>query len=97
MTSSRLLGTVAAASALTLATLLVASPAHAATIASGQRITVASNSSAAPGLVFEASPADAVLSQLPQRFDLLEGEFVSGVDVNADGPGYAIVTSESEG
>lgn len=97
MIRSRLLAAVAATGALTLAALLVASPAQAATIASGQRITIASNYYGAPGLVFDASPVDATLTQLPEGFTLAEGEFVSGIDVNDDGQGYAIITSQPDG
>jgi hypothetical protein len=100
MSRSRTLATTAAVASITLAGLLVASPASAAALPDGQRITVVSNYygnvNAAPS--YDANPADAVLTALGGAVGLTEGEFVSGIDVNvADGLGYAIITSRPDG
>lgn len=98
MPRSRLLAATAITASITLAGLLVASPASAATLPDGQRITVVSNYYADPGPSYDANPADAVLTALGGVVGLAEGEFVSGIDVDvADGLGYAIITSRPDG
>lgn len=89
MPRSRVLAAAAATAALSLATLLVASPAQAATLPAGQRITVADDLS---DDVFTADPVTAALTLVGQGVVVDETEYETGIDVNDDGLGYAVTT-----
>lgn len=93
MPKSRALPAVAAAASIALASLLIASPAHGATLPSGQRITVIDNSD---DRVYDASPATAALAHVGPGF-ALELEFATAVDVDEDGHGYALFVGPSLG
>ena len=93
MRASRALGILAGTTAVALATLFVASPASAATIAPGQKISVIDRyqeQSPANGPFYTVNPADA----LATRVGTPSGAETTGVDVNDDGLGYAIGFSD---
>jgi hypothetical protein len=94
MPRSRVLAFAAATAAVSLATLLVASPAQAATLPVGQRITVVDDFY---GDVWTADPVTAVLTFVGEGVALGEFDFMTAVDVNDDGFGYAISTDDAEG
>ncbi len=87
----RVRGIVAGVSAIALASLLVASPASAATLPSGQVITVVNSTELEAGIgfqqMFEPSPATAIASTTGAA---QPAPIVMAIDVNDDGIGYAL-------
>lgn len=93
----RVPGVVAGVSAIALAALLVASPASAATLPSGQRITTVGldDSGQDPqDQFFVSSPADAVSTPVGTPQTLWP---VEAVDVKDDGIGWALQTQQTDG
>jgi hypothetical protein len=88
----------AGATAIALASLLIASPAAAATLPGGQRITVIENFFVQVGppanTYYDVSPADALSTQVGSP----SGAIVTSFDVNDDGVGYGtgLVTINSQ-
>jgi hypothetical protein len=95
MLTARALGGTMIVGSVAVASLLAATPAFAATLPSGQTITVIDYFEEAAAF-FEASPADATLTSVGDDTDLFEDE-LSAVDVNDDGLGYAISNYSSDG
>lgn len=90
MSRSRILAAASAVSAFALGTLLIASPASAASLPDGQRITVINDDS---GEFFEADPATAALTAVGgSGIPLVDGTIPTAVDVDErTGLGYALV------
>lgn len=89
MRASRGLGFLAGTTALALATLVVASPASAATLPDGQKITIVEfldTNSPAEGQFYNVNPADAASTPVGTG----TGETISGLEVNDEGIGAAI-------
>jgi hypothetical protein len=88
MRAHRVPAVIAGATAIALASLLVASPAAAATLPDGQRITVIENDFVPVGppanTYFDVNPADAAVTQVGSP----GGAIVTSMDVNDDGVGY---------
>ena len=91
MRTSRTLSIVAGTAAIVLASLTVAAPASAATIASGQKITVIDLIQAEVGPTgsrfFDVDPANAAVTAVG---NVQAPDTVYGLDVNDEGVGYAI-------
>lgn len=87
----RTFGVLAGAAAIALAVLTVASPASAATLPAGQKITVIDDlddSGPQEGQFYDVDPADAVGTPVGTG----SGVYAYGVDVADDGLGYALVS-----
>lgn len=89
MLRSRVLASAAALAAVSLATVLVASPASAATLPEGQRITVADDLFPS---VWTADPVTADLTFVGDSVLGDDTEYETGIDVGDDGLGYAVTT-----
>lgn len=95
MNKSRVLAGALAVGALTIASLFAAAPANAATLPEGQKITVIESETAQFSF---ANPETAALTNVGTENPAeLEGDTLTGVDVNDDGVGYAIGTYYTEG
>lgn len=90
MRSTRALTGVLAIGALTLASLFAASPASAATLPSGQRITTVDYYT---WQSYDVRPADAALTYVGGPEVYPQDENVTATDVDDDGHGYAFVTA----
>ncbi len=88
MRKARALTGVLVVGAVGIASLFAASPASAATLPAGQKITVIDQNS---DRFYEASPADAALTPIGNPPGLID-ECVTGVDVDDDGHGYAVAS-----
>jgi hypothetical protein len=89
MRSSRALGVLAGTAAIALSVLTMAAPASAATLPSGQRITIIDaldDSGPGEGPFFTADPTDAAATPVGTG----SGAYTYGLDVNDQGLGYAI-------
>ena len=89
MRSSRALGILAGTAAVALATLTIASPASAATLPAGQRITIVDSiDEVGPqeGPFYDVDPADAATTAVGTG----SGVYAYGLDVNDDGLGYLL-------
>lgn len=81
--------------ALVLASMFAAAPAGAATLPAGQQISVIDSET---GQISFANSDTAALTPVgPTWQDELEGDFLTGVDVDDDGQGYAIGVSYADG
>ena len=95
MRSSRALGMLAGTAAIAFATLVVASPAAAATLPDGQKITIVEwvdASEPVTGQFFDVNPADAASTPVGTASD----ENILGVEVNDEGIGAAIGQLDNE-
>lgn len=92
MRASRSLGILASSTAIALSVLFVASPASAATLPEGQRITVIEvGDTETTGLFYEVNPAAAASTPVGTP----NGVETTGIDVNDDGLGYVLGYAES--
>jgi hypothetical protein len=89
MRASRLVPAVLTVGAFVVASLFAAAPASAATLPSGQKITAVDFSS---WQFADASPVDAALTPVGSPV-AVEGEYVTAVDVDDDGQGFAFLTT----
>jgi hypothetical protein len=91
MRASKIMTATAGIAAIALATLLVASPASAAILPDGQKLTTVVQFLDDPDVtqMFNTSPADAASDAIGAA----DGPFIlEGIDVNDDGHGYAVQT-----
>lgn len=86
MSASRALTSAIAAGAVAALTVFIAAPASAAILPEGQVITVIDGVS---WQFYDASPADAALTAVGNQ-TTLDSNYITGVDVDDDGIGYAI-------
>ncbi|HWH96798.1 MAG TPA: hypothetical protein VNS80_00385 [Pseudolysinimonas sp.] len=89
MRSFRGLGLLAGTTAIAFATLVIASPAAAATLPDGQKITIVETidgNDPPSGQFFDVNPADAASTPVGTAPD----EYITGLEVNDDGIGAAI-------
>ena len=96
MRTSRSLGLIAGTAAIALATLTVAAPASAATLPPGQKITIVEVEdipTPGEGQFFGVNPADAASTPVGTG----SGEYLTGLEVNDDGIGFAIGVFDHEG
>jgi len=96
MRTSRSLGLIAGTAAIVFATLTVAAPASAATLPPGQKITIVEVENIptpGEGQFFTVNPANAASTPVGTG----SGEFLTGLEVNDDGIGFAIGTFDHEG
>ena len=93
MLKSRALTSVLVVGSVAVASVFAAAPASAATLPSGQQITVINN---VDWSFFEASPADASLTAVGTGTPA-DDTTLTGVDVDDDGHGYAVANKEGPG
>lgn len=92
MRARGVLAVVAGVSSVALATLLVASPASAATLPSGQKISAIGLLSVPNEQFFDVNPADAVITGFGESQALWP---IEAIDVNDEGIGWAIQEQDS--
>lgn len=89
---ARLLGGAVVAGSVAVASMFAAAPAAAATLPSGQKITIIDQ---AEDQFYDASPVNGDVTPVG-AFGVQIDEYITGVDVNDDGVGYAIATAYSQ-
>ena len=92
MFKSRVLSSALVVVAVAAASVFAAAPASAATLPDGQRITIIDSIA---WQFYEASPADASLTAVGTGVP--DELYLTGVDVDDDGHGFAMATDYSEG
>lgn len=93
MFASRALTSAIVVGAVAIGSVFAAAPASAATLPSGQQITVIDSFE---WQFYEASPVDASLTAVGAMVPF-ESDYITGVDVNDDGIGYAVATFDEGG
>ena len=96
MRAPKVLGLLAGTAAIALAALTVAAPASAATLPPGQKITIVEVEdipTPGEGQFFNVNPAHAASTPVGTG----SGEFLTGLEVNDDGIGFAIGNFDHEG